>query len=190
MEAFHEILKKKYKVKLMATIGTGSEVQEAIILNRIVRYVPMDATGRPSMEIEGDGRHVQVLRAELGLLDKASKGAPSPRVKRSEKQVFEARSSPVLDRGGTRLYRSCTMRIAYLGQDRPDLQEVAKCLSQHMKEPREADLLELKRAARYLVAFPRVILTYPEQDNPGGFDGWVDSDYAGDVYTRRSTTGQ
>eukprot|EP00971_Amphidinium_carterae_P220004 4367367-Amphidinium_carterae.2 len=190
MESFHQLLKKKYKVKLMAMIGTGDEVQEATILNRIVRYVPRDASGCASMEIEGDGRHVQVLRAELGLSDPATKGVDTPRVKRNEKQVFEARSSRVLDRAGTRLYRSCTMRIAYLGQDRPDLQEAAKCLSQNMKEPREADLLELKRVARYLVAFPRVVLTYPEQEDPGGLDGWVDSDYAGDVYTRRSTTGQ
>eukprot|EP00971_Amphidinium_carterae_P268602 5328617-Amphidinium_carterae.1 len=68
MEKFHKGLKRKHKVKLMTMIGDGLEAQEAPILG---------FDGSPSMEIK----------------DGASKGAPSPKVKRNEKQVFEARSS-------------------------------------------------------------------------------------------------
>ena len=53
-----------------------------------------------------------------------------------------------------KLYRSGTTRISYLGQERADVQEAAKCLSRRMQSPTQADLVELKRAVRYLLKFP------------------------------------
>ena len=53
-------------------------------------------------------------------------------MKKSESQVFAGLELPPLDREGVRLYRSGTMRISYLGQDRADVQEAAKCLSRRM----------------------------------------------------------
>ena len=49
------------------------------------------------------------------------------------------------------------MRISYLGQDRADVQEAAKCLSRRMQSPTQADLVELKRAVRYLLKFHRAV---------------------------------
>ena len=58
-----------------------------------------------------------------------------------------------------------------------------------MKCPTEYDLQELKRAARYLITKPRAVLTFTEQAKPLELDAWVDSDYAGDVVSRKSTSG-
>ena len=81
------------------------------------------------------------------------------------------------------------MRLSYLGQDRIDLQESTKALAQKMADPNEFDLTQLKRVARYLKRYPRAVLVYPQQSMPRTVDGWVDSDHAGDIITRKSTSG-
>ena len=52
------------------------------------------------MEIEPDQRHVDILLREHGLDDSRSKGVDTPRVKKSESQVFAGLESPPLDREG------------------------------------------------------------------------------------------
>ena len=141
------------------------------------------------MELEADGRHVEVLRASLNLDGSAAKGVDTPRVKRSEAEAFAALQEPKLNPRDTTTYRSGTMRLSYLAQDRADVQEAAKCLAQHMKDPNESDMRDLKRAVRYLIKYPRAVLKYEEQDVPQEVHGWVDSDYAGDVVCRKSTSG-
>ena len=56
-----------------------------------------------AMEIVPDQRHVDILLREHGLDDSRSKGADTPRVKKSESQVFAGLESPPLDREGVRL---------------------------------------------------------------------------------------
>ena len=48
---------------------------------------------------------------------------------------------------------------------------------------------ELKRLGRYLKTYPRAVQVFVEQNEPREVEGWVDSDYAGDVISRRSTSG-
>eukprot|EP00971_Amphidinium_carterae_P019715 388508-Amphidinium_carterae.2 len=53
-----------------------------------------------------------------------------------------------------------------------------------------ASNVELKRLARYLKAAPRCTLRYPKQSvAEAAVVAYVDSDWAGDPVTRRSTTG-
>ena len=108
---------------------------------------------------------------------------------KSESQVFAGLESPPLDREGVRLYRSGAMRISYLGQDRADVQEAAKCLSRRMQNSTQADLVELKRTVRYLLKFPRAVLVFEEQELPKELNGWVDADFAGELVSRRSSSG-
>ena len=49
-----------------------------------------------------DQRHVDILLREHGLDDSRSKGVDTPRVKKSESQVFAGLESPPLDREGVR----------------------------------------------------------------------------------------
>eukprot|EP00971_Amphidinium_carterae_P045075 886811-Amphidinium_carterae.1 len=81
------------------------------------------------------------------------------------------------------------MRAAYLGQDRVDISEAVKCLAKAMSSPREGHLMQLKRLARYLKSQPACILRYAPQDATPSLQIFVDSDWAGDPISRRSTTG-
>ena len=109
IKAVEQLLKSKYTVKVVSVIGDGSLQQEAVILNRIVRYVPSNEANRMAMEIKPDQRHVDILLREHGLDDSRSKGVDTPRVKKSESQVFAGLESPPLDLEGVRLYRSGSM---------------------------------------------------------------------------------
>ena len=192
MKVVEQLLKSKYTVKVVSVIGDGSSQQKALILNRIVRCVPSNKANRMAMKIEPDQRHVNILLREHELEDFRSKGVDTPRVKKSESQVFAGLESPHLDREGVRFYRSGAMRISYLGQDRADVQEAAKCLSRRMQSPTQAELVELKRelkrVVRYLLKFPRAVLVFEEQELPKELNGWVDADFAGDLVSRRSSS--
>ena len=81
------------------------------------------------------------------------------------------------------------MKLAYVAQDRGDIAEAVKCLTRHMKEPRSGHMQELKRLGRYLVKNKRCVLTYARQVSDETLQVHVDSDWAGDLLGRKSTTG-
>ena len=113
----------------------------------------------------------------------------TPREKLQDKQVLDGSRSPILKKNkGTRC-RSACMRLSYLAQDRLNLAETAKHLAQRRSEPREFDLLPLKRAARYLVEKPKAALRFRRQQHVDKITVFVDSDFAGDPVSRKSTTG-
>ena len=56
-------------------------------------------------------------------------------------------------------------------------------------EPREFDFVPLKRAARYLVGYPKAALRFRRQKHVDKITVFVDSDFAGDLVSRKSTTG-
>ena len=81
------------------------------------------------------------------------------------------------------------MRLSNLAQDRLDLAETAKHLAQRMSGPREFDFVPLKHAARYLVRKPKAALRFRRQKHVDKITVFVDSDFAGDPVSRKSTTG-
>ena len=86
-------------------------------------------------------------------------------------------------------YRSCVMRAAFLAQDRPDLGEAVKSLSQQMARPSRSSWEDLKRLGRYLLGRPSVAVRYAQQTRPAELTILVDSDHAADKISRKSTTG-
>ena len=58
-----------------------------------------------------------------------------------------------------------------------------------MKEPRSGHMQELKRLGRYLVKSKKCVLTYARQTSHETLQVHVDSDWAGDLLGRKSTTG-
>ena len=75
-------------------------------------------------------------------------------------------------------------------QDRADISESMKCLARGMSKPRTGHMMQLKRVARYLEGVPRKAQQYPAQEqSKAHLEVHVDSDWAGDNVTRRSTTG-
>ena len=81
------------------------------------------------------------------------------------------------------------VKLAYVAQDRVDFAEAVKCLTRHMKVPRSGHMQELKRLGRYLVKNRRCVLTYARQSSDATLQVHVDSDWAGDLLGRKSTTG-
>ena len=102
--------------------------------------------------------------------------------------MLDGRRSPILKRDEATRYRSACMRLSYTAQDRLDLAETAKHLAQRMSEPREFDFIPLKRAARYLVGKPKAALRFRRQKHVDEITVFVDSDFAGDPVSRKSTT--
>ena len=80
---------------------------------------------------------------------------------------------------------------------RPDLSYAVQRLSRRLQEPRAEDLVAAKRVLRYLRGSSKYGITYGGQNGvyPSGekldteLFGYSDSDWGGDVETRRSTTG-
>ena len=118
-----------------------------------------------------------------------TKAVSTPREKPQDKLVLDGRRSPNLKKDEATRYRSACMRLSYLAQDRLDLAETAKHLAQRMSEPRESDFVPLKRAARYLVGKPNAALRFRRQKHVDKITVFVDSDFAGDPISRKSTTG-
>ncbi len=86
------------------------------------------------------------------------------------------------------LYRAMVARANYLAQDRSDIRFAVKELCRRMAKPRVADIKGMKRLARYLVGCPRAIMSFSRQPRDKTFLGWSDSDWAGCVETRKSTS--
>ena len=118
-----------------------------------------------------------------------AKSVDSPRVRRTEEQTAQIENSEKLTSAESTLYRSLVMKLAYVAQDRVDIAEAVMCLKRHMKEPRSGHMQELKRLGRYLVKNRRCVLTYARQTSDATLQVHVDSDWAGDLLGRKSTTG-
>ena len=86
-------------------------------------------------------------------------------------------------------YRAIAARLDFLSIDRPDIQCSCKEATRRMATPINSDWSLLKRIGRYLLGTPRVVHCYEWQAWPGGVTIFVDSNWAGCVRTRKSTTG-
>jgi hypothetical protein len=69
---------------------------------------------------------------------------------------------------------------------RPDIAHAVSVLSRHMANPTSAHLSAAKCVLRYLAGTAGMGIMFGPS---GGLQGWCDADFAGDVSTRRSTTG-
>ena len=178
------VLTGKYACKKMYVIGfEAADDQKAIFLNR---SISIDG-GTGSVVYEPDERHVQEIIRDMGLATGGKAQAPSG--KRRHDELEGILHSADLDPQRATRFRSNVMRAAYLGQDRPDIAEPVKCLTQLMHKPNEDGWCELKKLARYLAARPKARWTYGPQRDMTKLTATVDSDFAGCLRTRKSTTG-
>ena len=86
-------------------------------------------------------------------------------------------------------YRGLVALANFVAQDRADIGFAAKEVSKFMSDPAECDILPLKILGRYLTENPRCINLMRWQNNPISWDCFSDSDWGGDLGTRRSTSG-
>ncbi|CAE7420072.1 RE2, partial [Symbiodinium sp. CCMP2592] len=146
------------------------------VLNRLVTWT------NEGIEMEADPRHVDLVLEHLGLNN--SSPVTTPLVK----STGDEDESP-LSKEDAGLYRSIAMRIGYLSSDRPDMLRTVRELAKGLKEPTQYHWNLLKRAGRYLRGAPRLVQLIPHQEGFSVIQGWSDTDHAGCVRTRKSTTG-
>ena len=87
------------------------------------------------------------------------------------------------------MYRALVARANYLAQDRVDIAYSAKELCRKMSKPTAADWESLKRLGRYLIDKTRSVTGFPYQEQPDALEVFVDTDHAGCLETRKSTSG-
>ena len=113
----------------------------------------------------------------------------SSRIRRTEEQTAQIENSEKLTSAESTLYRSLVMKLAHVAQDRVDIADAVKCFTRHVKDSRSAHMQALKRLGRYLVKNRRSMLTYARQMSDATLQVQMDSDWAGDLLGRKSTTG-
>ena len=159
----------------------GSELpgvtHQISVLNRLVTWT------HEGIEMEADPRHIDLVLEQLGLEKGVSVTTPLVKVKE------EDMDKTPLGTAETAMYRSIAMRIGYLSMDRPDLLRTVRELAKGLKEPQQHHWGLLKRAARYLRGAPRLVQLIPYQEHFTSINAWSDSDHAGCIKTRKSTTG-
>ena len=161
-------------------------MKSLLLLNRVFRF-GTDQAGQ-YLDIEPDLRHAPLIISESGC-NTNTKTVSTPREKLQDKRVLDGRRSPILNREDATIYTSDCMRLSCLAQDRLDLAETAKHLTQRRSEPREFDFVPLKRAALYVVWKPKAAPRFRRQKHVDKITVFVDSDFAGDPVSRKSTTG-
>ena len=183
------MLKGKYMCKKMYNLGPEKgDSKEAVFLNRRI-VLRTDERGKTELDYLPDPRHVELILKEMAL-KVSDKRAPNPATKKRHEDLERVLKSNPLDAEQTKRYRSTTMRAAYLAQDRPDIAEPVKSLAQGMSKPTEENMSDLKKLARYLACTPHAGWKFDEQRDLSKITSTVDSDFAGDIKNRKSTTGQ
>lgn len=86
------------------------------------------------------------------------------------------------------MYKQMVGSLMYLTATRPDLMYSVCLISRYMEKPTEMHLQAVKKILRYLKGTVELGIRYRRGDE-GSLVGFVDSDYAGDVDDRKSTSG-
>ncbi|CAE7686814.1 GIP, partial [Symbiodinium sp. CCMP2456] len=160
-----EVHGKHWTVEVRGYLGPPGMVgtkQSIDILNRLVSWISR------GIELEADPRHVDIILREIGC-----EGAKVTTALVKER-IEEVENAEPLSSEDASWYRSVSMRLAYLSQDRPDLQVLAKELAKGLKSPTTAHLMMLKRGARYLRNSPRLLQLFPYQSCVKRLTNWVD----------------
>jgi len=87
------------------------------------------------------------------------------------------------------VFRAIVARGNYMSIDRSDIRFAVKELARRMAKPRNVDYKQLIHFGRYLRGKPRAISHFGYQKNWKIMDVWSDTDHAGCLETRKSTTG-
>ena len=103
-------------------------------------------------------------------------------------KVEDIEHAKPLDEERTARIRALAARANYLALDRLDIAFASKECCRRMVQPRSIDWLALKRVAGYLAHRPRVAYRF-EWQTVSDITAYVDTDFAGCLETRRSTSG-
>ena len=115
---------------------------------------------------------------------KSCKGIATPGSKTEDKDEHEN-----LDAEEHRRYRQVVGKLQFLCHDRPDLQYSVKELARKLNAPTTGDRKRAKRVLRYLQHSRDFEMHLSIDNQCTGIKAWVDSDWAGCVTSRKSSSG-
>ena len=171
-------MERKYELTETGRIGPGeADGKEVKVLNRLIRWT---ASG---IEYEGDPRQLERLVLDLGL--EGAKRVGTPGMKQTKEQVDADTELPASKHTA---FRAVAARSSFLSIDRPEVQYAAKEICRWMSKPTAYGVQAPKRLGRYLDSHRRVVFEYPFQD-ANKLDIYSDTDWAGCIQTRKSTSG-
>ncbi|XP_066323941.1 secreted RxLR effector protein 161-like [Miscanthus floridulus] len=101
-------------------------------------------------------------------------------------KLSKASTTPIVD---AIAYRSIVGSLRYLVNTRPDLAFSVGYVSRFMEKPTTEHLVAVKRVLRYIFGTLDYDCYYTRKEKDTHLVGFSDSDHAGDIDTRRSTSG-
>ena len=171
--------KERYEIKVRGRLGPEDKDDKSIrIINRIIEW------RQEGIVYEADQRHAEIIIREMGLAEAgATVGTPGVKVKVDEE------TDKLLTDGRESKYRRLVARANYMAIDRQDIQFAVKELARDMANPKESSWVALTRMAKYLKRRPRCLIKLSYQNATKSINTCVDADWAGEVATRKSTSG-
>ena len=192
---FKRELEKQFDIKTeFLGPSPGNHLQEIRILNRVLCWTASGLT------YEADPRHAEILIKELNPWASKAVATPGSRDDTGKastvtidgdgtlRNTSEGAAGHLLGKAEATKFRRLAARANYLAQDRMDIQFAVKEIARRMANPRDGDMAMLTRLAKYLTGAPRAVYCYAWQAHQQ-LDAFVDSDWAGCVGSRRSTSG-
>jgi len=182
LQWFYNQLSLQFEMKHETLGNLPDESKEISFLGRTIRQT------KDGIEMEGDLKHVKILLDEWKMEDAKIVSSPGTEVEKAnilEKQNEEV-LLPVIE---ATIYRRAAARMNYMALDRADLSYASKECSRGMANPTVGDVIRLKRVIRYLKGAPRIVNMFKWQPVYSKLVTYSDSDWAGCVKTRRSTSG-
>lgn len=171
-------LDKHYTVTRKGRVGPGAADNQTVIeyLHRKIRFVE-----NWGFEYCPDEKHVAKAVEMLGLTD--AKPCPTPMIQGAKP---DPNALDELNAEDTKLYMSVTGTVIYYALDRVDLQFVSRKLASSLRTPKREDMSRLRRAVKYMKGTKHYVLYFKYQNKDAKLRGYADSDWAGEVESRKS----
>ena len=150
-----------------------------MILNRTVAWHDW------GISLKADEKHAKRL-VEFFELDVDSRSMIYPGSKEGNAEDVE---DCELTKNESTVSRGLAATANYLSADRYDMQFAAKELCRDMAIPKTSSMRKMKMMARYFLGHPELEIRYENQPPQSTMTVYVDSDWAGCLDTRRSTSG-
>ena len=136
------------------------------------------------VSVEGENKYIEKMATDWNMEKCSAVSTPG-----TSEDKREDGGDEELPPNEASLYRRSAAMGVYMSHDRPDISFAAKEVARGMARPTKKDVIKLKRLIRYLKHSQRKVLNFRWQEEPGAIDVYSDSDWAGCVKSRKSTSG-
>ena len=175
-----KVMEKWFEIKVRGILGPEIRDDKMIvILGRTVRWT------EEGIEYEADKKHRKAMMEYFGF-EEGVKGAS---VNGDKDRKEEEDDEEEMERVEEKKFRGMAARLNYLAQDSPDLQYPAKEISREMAKPKRGAWRRLKKVVRYLAGRRAVVWKYGYQEEVQEVVVRADSDWGGNRWSRKSTSG-